>query len=204
VYEELMGTNPSAFSGPDTQPVDGVTWHEAVAYCQALTAAEDAAGRLPEGYVYRLPTEAEWEYACRADTVTPFHLGEELRSGKANFDGTREYSLAEGGTVANPAGRDVPRPVPAGLKYHPSNPWGLSDLIGNLGEWCLDRIDHYPEGPVTDPYTPGPTEEQGAVVRGGAWGDPASACRSAARDFRPPGTGDNHVGFRVVLGRPME
>ena len=203
-YLALMGSNPSAFTGPYKQPVDSVNWHEAVAYCEALTAQEETAGRLPAGYVYRLPTEAEWEYACRAGTTTAFHLGDELRSRQANFDGSREYSVAEGGMVANPAGIAVPRPLPVGQAYYVPSAWGLSDMHGNVSEWCLDRMDHYPAGPVTDPFVSGPTEEQGAVVRGGKWGDPASACRSAARDYMTPSFRDSHQGFRVVLGRPIQ
>ncbi|MCP5524135.1 MAG: VCBS repeat-containing protein [Verrucomicrobiales bacterium] len=203
-FLDLMGSNPSTFTGPGDQPVDSVTWHEAVAYCEALTAREEEAARLPEGYVYRLPTEAEWEYACRAGTSTALWLGDELRSRQANFDGTREYSGTAGGTVENPGGANTTRAIPTGLTIYPANRRALSDMIGNLSEWCLDRMDHYPGSPVTDPYVPGPSEEQGAVLRGGAWGDPGSACRSAARDYLAPSARDSHVGFRVVLGKPLQ
>ena len=90
-YLNLMGTNPSAFAGDLSLPVETVSWDDAVAYCVALTAKERNEGRLPAGFAYRLPTEAEWEYACRAGTTTAFHFGEAMRSGMANFNGLFEY-----------------------------------------------------------------------------------------------------------------
>ncbi|HVR36745.1 MAG TPA: SUMF1/EgtB/PvdO family nonheme iron enzyme [Methylomirabilota bacterium] len=85
-YIVVVGNNPSAATGDSNLPVERVTWHEAIDFCVRLTEMEQVAGRLPEGGGYRLPTEAEWEYACRAGTTLPFHYGEELRSGMANFE----------------------------------------------------------------------------------------------------------------------
>jgi len=124
-YTAVMGSNPSAFSGVNL-PVESVTWHESVAYCEQLTSRELAAGRLPEGYVYRLPTEAEWEYACRAGTSTAFHLGDELRSGEANFDGTREYSVTDGGTVANPLGIAAGQTLSVSRRSSRPNAWAFT------------------------------------------------------------------------------
>jgi len=202
-FSAIMGSNPSYFSGVNL-PVENVTWYESVAYCEALTAREQAAGRLPEGYVYRLPTEAEWEYACRAGSTTAFYLGDELRSGQANFDGTREYSVAEGGTVANPAGTAYGRTRPVGDTLFQPNAWGLYDMHGNVKERCADRIENYPAGPVTDPSTPRPTADWGPVERGGNWRGPAANCRSAARDVHFPDFRHNGYGFRVVLARPLQ
>jgi formylglycine-generating enzyme required for sulfatase activity len=105
-YLAVMGSNPSYFTGDLSQPVEHVSWNDAVAYCAALTAQEQAAGRLPAGYVYRLPTEAEWEYGCRSGITTPFHYGDELRSGMANFNGSYEYPPCGSSTFYcdNPSG----------------------------------------------------------------------------------------------------
>ncbi|HKI82114.1 MAG TPA: formylglycine-generating enzyme family protein, partial [Pseudodesulfovibrio sp.] len=201
-YTAIMGSNPSASAGVNL-PVESVTWYESVAYCEQLTAQEAAAGRLPEGYVYRLPTEAEWEYACRAGTSTAFFLGDELWSWQANFAGTREYSVSEGGTVDNPNGTLIGHTMLVGFSRYTPNAWGLYGMLGNVREWCADRIDHYPSGPVADPATPEPTNDWSAVQRGGHWGAPGAYCRSAHRDFHFPTFRNSHYGFRVVLARPL-
>ena len=116
-------------------PVEQVTWFDATNYCALLTERERLAGRLPEGYVYRLPTEAEWEYACRAGTTSAFHYGPALRSGMANFRGRYEYDSLVG-TTENPAGIWLGRTTEVG-SYAP-NAWGLYDMHGNVWEWCQD------------------------------------------------------------------
>lgn len=203
-YLQITGTNPSAFSGQNL-PVENVTWHESAAYCEQLTTQARAEGRLPEGYVYRLPTEAEWEYACRAGTATAFHYGNELRSGMANFRGTVEYSVSEGGTVNNPSGISLERTSPVGS--YQANAWGLYDMHGNVKERCYDWIAHYPSGPITDPVVanePLPSDNA-KVERGGNWlGQKGGAiCRSAARDFHFPTDRNSGYGFRVVLARSI-
>ena len=142
-YLAVMWNNPSFFQGNLNLPVEQVSWNDAVAYCAALTARERNARRLPTGYVYRLPTEAEWEYACRAGTTTPFHYGNELRSGMANFDGYHEYPPCGSSTryCYNPSGI-YPRCTTSVGSYAP-NAWGLYDMHGNLWEWCQDWFGSY-------------------------------------------------------------
>ncbi len=189
-YVSLMGTdaNPSFFSGDGTRPVERVTWHEATNYCGKLTAQERAAGRLPPGYVYRLPTEAEWEYACRAGMGTATAFGDSLGSSQANFDGRLPYGAAEknqflGQTVA--VGQYLP------------NAWGLKDLHGNVMEWCRDWHGSYPGASVADPR--GSEAGEGRVVRGGGYASAGRDCRSAWRGQRLPDARNQDVGFRPVL-----
>ena len=202
-YLSVMRTNPSGYTGNLSLPVDNVTWFNAVAYCEALTIQERQAGHLPAGYVYRLPTEAEWEYACRAGTVTTFSYGSALRSGMANFYGLLEYETSVG-TVFNSNGVILLRTAPVG-SYGP-NPFGLYDMHGNLWEWCADWWGgEYPGGSVTDPRGPGAGSLR--VTRGGSFYDRAATCRSAFRYAEYPfisyGIYNNvrwyYLGFRIVL-----
>jgi len=210
-FLEVMGYNPSFHNGvqdlptPGTdygtdlsRPVEQVSWNEAVAYCQALTAREQNEGQLPPGFQYRLPTEAEWEYACRAGTTTPYHYGSALRSGMANFDGRFEYPPCSATTnhCENVAGTFLKRTTPVG-SYTP-NAWGLYDMHGNVSEFCQDYANWYPAGPVTDPQ--GPASGTVRIVRGGVWGIPAHFLRSAHRDWLNPTVQHYYFGFRVVLG----
>jgi len=185
-YQALMGTNPSNFPGAN-KPVEQVTWNNAVAYCAALTTQQAALGNVPAGYQYRLPTEAEWEYACRAGTTTEFNTGAALFCNDAKFyysyhSNSQCYSSGTGSTV--PVGSYAP------------NAWGLYDMHGNVWEWCLDSVANYPSGPVTDPFvTGGPNR----VFRGGGWGFNSYDCRSAFRSSYNPGITNYDFGFRVVL-----
>jgi formylglycine-generating enzyme required for sulfatase activity len=190
-YQALTGSNPSLFTAPWSpgsldRPVEQVSWTMAVAYCDALTVQEAAAGRLPSGYEYRLPTEAEWEYCCRAGTTSEFHFGASLVCGQANF----AFSNHSNGNC-NPPG-----PMPVGS--FPPNAWGLHDMHGNVWEWCLDSWDlsnNYPADPVSDPYVVVGTNQ---IVRGGAWSDDSSWCRSAFRFGLGPSLSEVNLGFRVV------
>jgi formylglycine-generating enzyme required for sulfatase activity len=174
--------------GLDTDgfPAESVSWNDAVRFCARLSArpAEKAAGRK-----YRLPTEAEWEYACRPGTTTPFHFGKSLSSTQANFDGNRPYGGAD-------KGPDLGRPCKMG-NYKP-NAWGLYDMHGNVRQWCADWYDpnYYKRSPKKDPA--GPNVGRGRVLRGGSWAHMARVCRAAFRTGLPAGSTPADIGFRVA------
>ncbi|HVY68785.1 MAG TPA: formylglycine-generating enzyme family protein, partial [Verrucomicrobiae bacterium] len=180
-YMFIMGNNPSAFADDMSRPVDSVSWDDAVSYCAKLTAQERNAGRLPAGHAYRLPTEAEWEYAARAGTTTRFCFGDDpgyIQLAKYSWYG------ADSDEISHPVESKLP------------NAWGLYDMHGNAWEWCSDwYLEGYSGGSVTDPQ--GPIIGIGHVIRGGSWKGLNRFCRSAARgsSFIPGAT----VGFRVVL-----
>ncbi|MBI1380384.1 MAG: SUMF1/EgtB/PvdO family nonheme iron enzyme [Planctomycetaceae bacterium] len=184
-YQALMGNNPSHFLGAD-RPVDTATWFNAVAYCNALNAQATALGKVPPGYQYRLPTEAEWEYACRAGTTTEFHYGPSLLCNQARFLFSHHSSPAANCQDPNGA-------VPVG-SYAP-NAWGLYDMHGNVWEWCMDSFSSYTASSKTDPYVSGGPFP---VIRGGSWLSDSGGCRSAVRGSFDPGSAD-FLGFRVVL-----
>jgi formylglycine-generating enzyme required for sulfatase activity len=178
-YAALMGTNPSYFQGNASRPVEQVTWFNARSYCATLTAQQAALGAVPSGYEYRLPTEAEWEYACRAGTTTSWNVGNSLSCSQANHY-SNGYCVGQTSVVGS---------------YAP-NAWGLYDMHGNVLEWCLDSYAGYSSSAVTDPFvTGGPNR----VIRGGAWGSNSNNCRSALRWNGGPGDADGHTGIRVVL-----
>ena len=175
-YEAIMGANPSRFKGPDF-PVDTVNWDESREFCRKLTERERAAGRLPAGFAYTLPTEAQREYACRAGTGGPF-------AGEVNA-----ISWYSGNSDEQP--HAVARKQP--------NAWGLYDMQGNLWEWCLDWYGNYPRTDVTDPT--GPAKGDSRVYRGGAWFHSADLCRAAYRYKMEPAYRGSLLGFRIVLVR---
>ena len=204
-YLAVVGSNPGYFTPSNgyaldlNRPVEQLHWNDATNYCALLTARELAAGRIPTNYVYRLPTESEWEYACRAGTTTAFYLGSGLSSGQANFWGRYEYD-ASAGQIINSSGIYLQTTTPVG-SYAP-NGWGLYDMIGNVWEWCQDWYAPYPTGPVTDPQ--GPALGSNRLARGGDWGGWARFCRSAQRSGDVASPSSRKIGFRVVLapGQP--
>lgn len=183
-YSALMGTNPSYLPGANN-PVEQVSWFNAQAYCAALTAQQAALGNVPAGYQYRLPTDAEWEYACRAGTTTEFNVGASLFCNQAKF-----WSSYHSNSNCNPSGT-----VPVGS--HAPNAWGLHDLHGNVREWCLDSYANYSAGSVTNPFVTGGLFR---VFRGGGWRDFSPYCRSPYRGGLDPASAHDYIGFRVVLG----
>ena len=188
-FQLVMGGDRSQFKG-ETLPMESVSWFNATNYCRKLSLRERAAGHLPPGYAFRLPTEAEWEYACRAGKVSAFAFGSALSSTKANFNGNHPY----GGGLKGPY---VDMTTPVGS--YPPNAWGLYDMHGNVWEWCLDWYGSYPGGEVTDPK--GPINGFKRVVRGGNWFLMGRYCRSADRMYDFPGSKDPSLGFRVVLAQ---
>ena len=181
-YQSVMSNNPSAFTGNPNRPVEQVTWFEATNYCGVLTARERAAGRISANWTYRLPTEAEWEYACRAGTTTTYCFGEDPLGNRLGFYAW--YNVNAGGQT-QVVGSRAP------------NRWGLYDMHGNVWEWCQDWYGGLSGGNVTDPQ--GPSSGSYRVLRGGSWYNDASYCASAYRNGDSPSNRSNNRGFRVVL-----
>ena len=175
-YEKVMGVNPSKSKGANN-PVENVSWEDAIEFCRKLSElpAEKEAGN-----VYRLPTEAEWEYACRAGTTTKYSFGDdESELGDYAWYGVNSDQKT------HPVGSKKP------------NAWGLYDMHGNVVEWCQDWYGDYPSGSVTDPS--GATSGSYRVIRGGSWFFSAEGCRSASRYWGYPSDRSNLDGFRVSL-----
>ncbi len=182
-WKKVMGTNPSNCKGAD-RPVEMVSWNDAMEFCKKLTEMEKKAGRVPQGMAYQLPTEAQWEYACRAGTTTVYSWGDSISSKNASYD--RDY---DDGTT--PVGK------------YPANPWGFHDMHGNVDEWCADWYDDYPSGAVTNPegLASGSSRlrriGRARVHRGGYGFADGTYLRSARRDRLTPGSHLNILGFRV-------
>ncbi len=203
LYEKVMAANPSHFSAKgqgkdrvksedgklkDTSklPVEQVSWTQAKEFCKRLS---DLPKEKKAGRTYRLPTEAEWEYACRAKTKTPFHYGDALNV-QANFCGLAPYP------ITGKHGFDVGNTTEVG--HYSANDFGLFDMHGNVHEWCADWYGPYDtKGEQIDPR--GPKTGQFRVFRGGCWLSTGKACRSAQRHKLPPDEVHYGVGFRVVL-----
>lgn len=183
-YRVIMNENPSKFAG-DNYPVDNVNWYEAARFIKRLSDKT--------GLKFRFPTEAEWEYACRAGTTTAFNTGTTIDSDLVNYDASTPYA---NGII----GKEMKRTTKVGS--YPPNAFGLYDMHGNVWEWCGDvyKDDYYKITPSIDPN--GPQEDvQGAdrVMRGGAWNEKAPKCRSADRNNRRPKANQPMIGFRIVM-----
>lgn len=172
-YQKLLGKNPSRFTqvngGGLEHPVDHVSWDDVILFCQKLNDLRD-------GLRYRLPTEAEWEYACRAGTTTPFSVGPALSAREANIEGKKTSRVGS----------------------YPANNFGLFDMHGNVWEWCADWYgeSYYAKSPSRDPS--GPVAGQFRVVRGGSWRNQPATCRAAYRNALVPYNRDPYTGFRVA------
>jgi formylglycine-generating enzyme required for sulfatase activity len=207
-YEEVMGTNPSYFqhAGPDA-PVEQVSWEEAMEYCRRLTERDRQSGALPEGYEYSLPTEAQWEYACRAGSKDATYAGDLQILGQHNAPVLDPISWYGGNSGVDYEG-GVDSSGWSGKQYdhqragtHPvgqkqPNASGLHDMLGNVWEWCYDWYGAYTTGDAFDPT--GPATGSYRVVRGGAWYDIARGCRSACRNWGVPGNRARLFGFRLA------
>jgi formylglycine-generating enzyme required for sulfatase activity len=179
-YGTVMEVNPSYFEG-ESNPVEMVSWNDATEFCRRLSQKS--------GMTIRLPTEAEWEYACRAGTTTPFNTGETISTNQANYNGNYTYGNGHQGEW---------RRKPVAVGSFAANGFGLYDTHGNVWEWCQDWYGSYPAGEVVDPQ--GPATGQWRVLRGGSWNGMAADCRSAYRrrnDLALRYVYDG-VGFRVV------
>ncbi|MEM8614452.1 MAG: SUMF1/EgtB/PvdO family nonheme iron enzyme [Cyanobacteria bacterium P01_H01_bin.105] len=180
-----LETDPSGFKGHDL-PVEQVSWFEAVEFCQRLSKYT--------GNNYRLPSEAEWEYACRAGTTTPFYFGETISTDQANYAGDYTYGSGKKG---------VDRGKTTSVGRFPTNNFGLTDMHGNVWEWCQD---HWHENYSGAPKDSSPWiqrgDSNGRVIRGGSWFYIPRSCRSACRNYLTPGSRDSYFGFRVVCSAP--
>jgi formylglycine-generating enzyme required for sulfatase activity len=199
-YQEIMGTNPSYFKG-DNLPVEQVSWFDAVEYCNKRSQKEG----LPPAYTisgsadnrtvtwnrnangYRLPTEAEWEYACRAGTTTPFNTGNITTTNQANYNGNYPY---------NNNAKGIYRQKTTDVGSFTPNAWGLYDMHGNVYEWCWDWYGDYTSEAQANPV--GAVSGSFRVIRGGSWVSFWRTLRSANRGFDTPSYRDFDGGFRLV------
>src|SRR5690606_27977051 len=188
-WQDVMHTVPwlgksNVRTGPDF-PAVYVSWDDAMQFCQQLTQQERQAGRLPAGWEYSLPTESQWEFACRAGTKTAYHFGSDNRQ-------LSQYAWYSGNAFSR--GERYPHQVAQKL----SNPWGLHDMHGNVREWCLDWFAPTMASGI-NPV--GPASGTKRVARGGSGAHASTPCRSATRVGIPPSQKDDHHGFRVALVR---
>ncbi|PSB33911.1 formylglycine-generating enzyme family protein [Stenomitos frigidus] len=178
--------DPSSFKG-DTRPVENVSWYNAVEFCDRLAKHT--------GRPYRLASEAEWEYACRAGTTTPFYFGKTLTTELANYNGNYTYNDGPEGEY-----REETTTID---QFEIANAFGLSDMHGNVWEWCRDHWhDHYEDAPTDGSAWLTEDESANRVLRGGSWFYDPGHCRSASRNLDAPDDRDDAFGFRVVCSAP--
>ncbi|NIO82232.1 MAG: SUMF1/EgtB/PvdO family nonheme iron enzyme [Candidatus Aminicenantes bacterium] len=181
LWQAVTGKNPSRFKGAE-RPVETVSWNDCQAFIEKING-------LKPGLELRLPTEAEWEYACRAGTTTPFWFGKNITPGQVNYDGNYPYAGGKKGKY---------REETVDVKSLPCNGWGLYQMHGNVYEWCSDWYGDYPRDSVID--TGGPLDGSYRVLRGGSWSDGGGRVRSASRDGYEPSARDSDSGFRLARG----
>lgn len=189
-WKAVMGSNPSSLRG-DNLPVERVSWNDAMEFCEKLTKRERAAGRLPRGWKYTLPTEAQWEYACRAGTTTRFSFG------NSDEDLFRYANFADKNSVFSwkDASQDDGFIETSPVGFFRPNAWGLYDMHGNVWEWCADWYANSLSG--GDNPT-GSKFGSSRVNRGGGWGYGAQDCRSAFRYYLSPDFCSDYLGFRLA------
>jgi len=197
---ELPGELTAELPAGNDLPVGNVNFAEAESFCARLTEIARQSGELPAGWEFRLPTEAQWEYACRAGTTTATSFGDSIGSRQANIKGDQPYNGGEPGPTLGRAAK---------VGSYPANPWGLHDLHGNSCEWCRDWFHwRYPGGVNPDLHdarataTKNDTGDYSRSRRGSCWADGGWPCRSAFRQRFEPERRYDHIGFRVVAVRP--
>ncbi len=211
LWAAVMGENPSQLKG-ERRPVETVSWDDAQRFIERLNTEIQTAERVPARFAaaigagppgrhstsqseqtpplrLRLPTEAEWEYACRAGTTGPFSFGDDIDPGQANFDGNYPYRGDRKGLY---------REETVDVGPLPPNAWGLYEMHGNVWEWCRDGYGDYPSEPISDPT--GPESGERRVLRGGSWINVTRSLRSAYRFRSDPGFRNRVTGFRLALG----
>ena len=183
LWMAVMGDNPSRFTDDANNPVEQVSWNTVKSFIEKLN-------QLIPHVDARLPTEAEWEYACRAGTTTPFSFGDNITPEQVNYDGNYPYTGGKKGLYRE---KTVP------VKSLPPNAWGLYEMHGNVYEWCEDWFGDYAAGLQTDPL--GPDTGAYRVLRGGSWIDYGRGVRSAYRYRYEPDRRSRSIGFRLALGQ---
>lgn len=181
LWQAVMGNNPSWFKDDVQSPVENVSWDDVQPFLRALEA-------LLPGVEACLPTEAQWEYACRAGTTTAFSFGDQITSEQVNYDGDYPYA---GGKESKYRGRTLP------VKSLPINAWGLYEMHGNVNEWCADGLRIYDATQQQDPL--GPIDSPQRALRGGSWLNDARDARSAYRFDSGSGRRRDYLGFRLCL-----
>ncbi len=186
-YEAIMDNNPSYNAKGGKYPVEKVSWYNAMSFCEKLTEKEHLAGRM-QGWKFTLPTDAQWEYACRSGTTTAYHFGDSIDESKANYRPDTKQKSSDQIDTTKEVGN-----------YKP-NQWGLYDMHGNVCEWCLDSWGMYrnrEEDPVALPI--GLMNNVGRAIRGGSWKHLSIHCRSASRNFCIPAGTIEYLGFRIAM-----
>jgi formylglycine-generating enzyme required for sulfatase activity len=181
LWQAVMGENPSDFKGAQ-RPVEQVSWEDCFKFIEKIN-------RLKPGLDLRFPTEAEWEYACRAGKSTPFWFGDNITPEQVNYHGEHPYAGGKKGQY---------RKETVEVKSLPCNGWGLYQMHGNVWEWCSDWYGKYPGGPVTDPT--GPDSGEARVMRGGGWINDGGDVRSAYRPWNVPSNRGRRHGLRLARG----